>query len=63
MAKYHVHVELSKQLPLTGSIYSLYMAYLVAAANRSEAKKKAELEAQAENPECRVKAYHAEEIT
>lgn len=50
LKKYRVHVELSKQLPQTNSLYTLCMTYIVRAATKVE------------NPTCRAKAYHVEEL-
>lgn len=57
-----MHVELRKQLTQGGSEYDLHMAYIVEAATKAEAKTKGEIAARAENPACRAKAYHAEEL-
>lgn len=62
LKKYRVHVELSKQLPQTNSLYTLCMTYIVRAATKVDAKLKGEFAAQVENPTCRAKAYHVEEL-
>lgn len=62
MKKYRVHVKLSKQLLPEHNCYIVCMAYIVMAAAKSDAKRRAEFAAQVENPSCRAKAYHVEEI-
>lgn len=62
LKKHRVHVELSKQLPQTNSLYTLCMTYIVRAATKVDAKLKGEFAAKVENPTCRAKAYHVEEL-
>ena len=47
LKKYRVHVELSKQLPQTNSLYTLCMTYIVRAATKVDAKLKGEFAAKA----------------